>query len=114
MIAIIVDDLMFRSKLSVTAKAKQTLAQFFSGSVEQNFEKIRLHQPIKIIIDLNAVKFDPIKLLQKLKSSPETSTIPIIGFVSHVQTNIYSAAKEAGCDFVMPRSKFVQELESLL
>jgi len=37
-----------------------------------------------------------------------------IGFVAHVDTVIIQAAKEAGYDQVMPRSRFVVELEALL
>lgn len=114
MIAVIVDDLMFRSKLSATAKAKRTEIQFLSGSIEFNFEEIKFLQPSKVILDLNATKLEPLKLLQKLKSVPDTSAIPVIAFLSHVQTDLYAAAQTAGCDSILSRSKFVQELEILL
>lgn len=114
MIVAIVDDLIFRSKLSATAKAKHASVQFLSGSVEQNLEKIKLLQPSKIILDLNAMKLEPLKLTQKIKSSSDTLAIPTIAFLSHIQADLYAAAKAAGCDIIMPRSEFVKELENLL
>lgn len=112
MIVAIVDDLIFRSKLSATAKAKHASVQFLSGSVD--LEKIKLLQPSKIILDLNAMKLEPLKLAQKIKSSSDTLAIPTIAFLSHIQADLYAAAKAAGCDIIMPRSEFVKELENLL
>ncbi|MGB7329904.1 MAG: response regulator, partial [Terriglobales bacterium] len=49
------------------------------------------------------------KLKSKLKK--ETS---IIGFLSHVQGVLKQKAHEAGCDMVLPRSAFSQNLPQLL
>ena len=38
----------------------------------------------------------------------------IVGFVSHVQGDLKVKAQEAGCDVVMPRSAFSQNLVSIL
>jgi hypothetical protein len=37
-----------------------------------------------------------------------------VGFVSHVQGDLKVKAVEAGCDVVMPRSAFSQNLVSIL
>ena len=41
-------------------------------------------------------------------------TPTIIGYGSHVDTATLKAARDAGCDVVLPRSKFVEELAHLL
>ena len=38
----------------------------------------------------------------------------VIGFLSHLQGDLKAKAMEAGCDMVMPRSAFSQNLPNLL
>jgi hypothetical protein len=38
----------------------------------------------------------------------------VIGFLSHVQGDLQQKAHEAGCDMVLPRSAFSQNLPQLL
>jgi hypothetical protein len=40
--------------------------------------------------------------------------VQVMGFLSHVQTDLAAAAHEAGCDFVLARSAFAQQLPQLL
>ncbi|MBI3321064.1 MAG: response regulator, partial [Candidatus Omnitrophica bacterium] len=40
--------------------------------------------------------------------------VPIIGYGSHVQTELLVQARAAGCTTVLPRSVFVQQLPRLL
>jgi hypothetical protein len=56
----------------------------------------------------------PLELIGLLKSSPETRGINLIGFVSHVQADLIQSAREKGCDTVMARSAFSQNLPALL
>jgi len=39
---------------------------------------------------------------------------PFVAFGSHVDTEALAAARAAGCDPVMPRSKFSMELHELI
>jgi hypothetical protein len=52
-------------------------------------------------------------LIPKLKSKLKKGT-SIIGFLSHVQGDLKLKAHEAGCDMVLPRSAFSQNLPQLL
>jgi len=52
-------------------------------------------------------------LLSKLKTKLKRST-SIIGFLSHLQGDLKAKAVEAGCDTVMPRAAFSQNLPQLL
>ena len=38
----------------------------------------------------------------------------IVGFLSHVQRDLTAQAQAAGCDEVMPRSSFTQNLATIL
>jgi hypothetical protein len=38
----------------------------------------------------------------------------VVAYGSHVDTATLRAAREAGCDVVLPRSKFVEELPTAL
>jgi hypothetical protein len=40
--------------------------------------------------------------------------VPLLGFFSHVQTELQQRAKEAGFDRVMPRSAFSKNLAEIL
>jgi len=52
-------------------------------------------------------------MISKLRSKFKKAT-SIVGFVSHVQGDLKVKAQEAGCDVVMPRSAFSQNLPSIL
>ncbi len=53
-------------------------------------------------------------LISKLKNDPETSKISLLGYVSHVQTDLKQAAQANGCDLVIARSALSQNLQAIL
>jgi hypothetical protein len=59
------------------------------------------------------VNAKPITLIPKLKAKLKRST-SIVGFLSHLQGDLKAKAVEAGCDTVMPRAAFSQNLPNLL
>jgi hypothetical protein len=40
--------------------------------------------------------------------------VRVVGFLSHVQRDLAAQAQAAGCDEVMPRSSFTQNLAAIL
>jgi len=68
-------------------------------------------KPSLIIFDLNNANAKPLTLIPKLKSKLKKGT-SIIGFLSHVQGDLKQKAHEVGCDMVLPRSAFSQNLPS--
>jgi CheY-like chemotaxis protein len=70
-------------------------------------------KPSLIIVDLNNLNAKPLTVIPKLKSKLKKDT-NILGFVSHVQGELKLKATEAGCDVVLPRSAFSQNLAQLL
>ena len=61
--------------------------------------------------DKDGFRTDVMEVVKRLK---EMGPVTVIGFGSHVDKARLDAAKEVGCDEVMPRSRFVKELEENL
>jgi CheY-like chemotaxis protein len=111
-VAVLVDDMFFVAKINKAAEAcGREIARV--RSLEQ-IEALASDQPSLVIVDLNSDRIDPLGAIASLKSRTELSTVPIVGFVSHVQTDLIRRAKAAGCDYVLPRSAFTQMLQEII
>jgi CheY-like chemotaxis protein len=108
----VLDDLFFTVKINESAK-RAGLPVEFVKSEQDVLEKAKSH-PALIILDLNYAGVDPLSLVQRLKSEPETRGITLLGYVSHVQGELKQKAHEAGCNMVLARSAFSQNLPQIL
>ena len=106
------EDLMFTVKISDIAK-RTGLAVEFVKTEKDALEAASQH-PLLMIIDLNMHSFDPLQLIHTLKADAHTSRISLIGYVSHVNGELKQKAHDAGCDMVMARSAFSQNLPLIL
>ncbi len=110
-----VDDLFFAAKIQETARKLNVKVEFakndkdLADRMQQNGEE----KPSLIIFDLNNANAKPLTLIPKLKAKLKKGT-SIIGFLSHVQGDLKQKAHEVGCDMVLPRSAFSQNLPQLL
>ncbi len=111
----LIDDLFFLAKIQEVARKLNVKVEFVKSEKEfderegqENEEK-----PSLIIVDLNINSIKPLPVISKLRSKFKKPT-SILGFVSHVQGDLKIKAQEAGCDVVMPRSAFSQNLPSIL
>ncbi len=104
----VVSDLFFSVKLNEAAK-RNGLAIEFVKDGEELIGKAKL-KPTVIVFDLNFDAVEPLKLISRLKGSPETRSVSLIGYLSHLQGELKQQAQEAGCDMVMARSAFSQNL----
>ena len=112
LIAVLVDDMFFNSKInSAAAEGGRRIERI---KTKEQLENLAENQPSLILIDLNSNRFDPVQTIEFLKSSAELKEIPIVSFVSHVQTDLINAARTAGCDYVLPRSVFTQTLKEII
>lgn len=111
-IVTLVDDLFFLAKIQETAKAVGVTV--VPGDARRGPAAIAEAQPQAVIVDLNSRQLPAVEWIRALKSDPATRPIPIVGFASHVQEKLISDAKAAGCDSVMARSAFTQQLPNLL
>jgi len=110
-----IEDLFFMAKIQETARKLNVKVEFvktdkdMAEKMQQNGEE----KPSLIIFDLNNNSVKPLTLIPKLKSKLKKGT-SIIGFLSHVQGDLKQKAHEVGCDMVLPRSAFSQNLPQLL
>lgn len=104
-------DLFFSVKLSEAAK-RSALALEFVKNPDEVLAKAKT-RPQLIIFDLNFDAAEPLKLIAALKGTPETKSISLIGYLSHLQGELKQQAQEAGCDMVMARSAFSQNILSI-
>ncbi|MBZ5583584.1 MAG: response regulator [Acidobacteriia bacterium] len=107
----VLTDLFFSVKLADAAKRSGLALEFVKDSKEV-LEKAR-EKPALIIIDLNYDAVRPLELISHLKGDPETKSARLIGYVSHVQGELKQQAHEAGCDMVLARSAFSQNIPQI-
>lgn len=115
-IYLFIEDLFLTAKINETARKqgvkvafvkndKDALAELTSGEDE--------NRPSLIVFDLNNANAKPLTTIPKIKAKLKRS-VSIIGFLSHLQGDLKAKAVEAGCDVVMPRAAFSQNLPNLL
>ena len=114
-IFVFIEDLFFMAKIQETARKLNVKVEFVKTDKEM-MDKMQQNgdeKPSLIIFDLNNNGVKPLTLIPKLKSKLKKGT-SIIGFLSHVQGDLKQKAHEVGCDMVLPRSAFSQNLPQLL
>jgi PleD family two-component response regulator len=110
-----IEDLFFLAKIQETARKLNVKVEFVKNDKDL-MDRMQLNgeeKPSLIIFDLNNTNVKPLTLIPKLKSKLKKGT-SIIGFLSHVQGDLKQKAHEVGCDMVLPRSAFSQNLPQLL
>jgi len=107
----VLDDLFFTVKIK-DAASRAGLAVEFVKTEADVLERAK-EQPTVIVVDLNTTTVEPLDLIAKLKASDELRRISVIGYVSHVQGELKQKAHEIGCDMVLARSAFSQNLPQI-
>jgi CheY-like chemotaxis protein len=109
----VVDDMFFASKIRATAEEMKLTVRFFRNA-DALLEAARAELPSLVIADLHTQKCDPFSLAAQLKADEQLRVIPVLGFFSHVQTDLQQKAVQAGFDRVLPRSAFSARLPEIL
>jgi hypothetical protein len=111
-----IEDLFFLAKIQETARKMGVKVGFVKADkdiVSRLADVPEGNRPSLIVFDLNNVGAKPLTLIPRLKSKMKRGT-SVIGFLNHLQGDLKAKAMEAGCDMVMPRSAFSQNLPNLL
>jgi CheY-like chemotaxis protein len=111
-IAVLVDDMFFAAKINGAAEAAGRKVERIKTI--EHLENALANPPSLVIIDLNSDRLDPFATISFFKSRPELNSIPVVSFVSHVQTDLIRQAQSAGCDYVLPRSAFTARLADIV
>ncbi len=105
----LVDDLFFQAKMVETARQvgvelkTVTTGDALVAAAQQSSAAL-------LIVDLNA-RGGAVDALEQLHAAGNQR--PVIAFLSHVQTELAERARGAGCQQVLPRSRFAQNLAAI-
>ena len=108
MIYLLCDDLIFTSRITGTAAALG-LPIRAAKTPDELLRWAQQEPPRCVMIDLNLPGLDIDAFIAALTPKPL-----LVGYGSHVDTATLKKARDAGCDVVWPRSKFVEELATAL
>src|SRR5690242_16085873 len=111
-IVALLSDLMFTVKIQEAAKRVGLDAVFVKTS--QDALNRANEQPAVIILDLNISRVEPLDAIDKLQADDETSKVDLLGYVSHLPSDLKRVAPQKGCDIVLSRSAFSQNLLLIL
>ncbi len=103
-------DLFFSSKVTGTA-AQWGLSVELEGDVSQAIAKLAGHSYRCLILDLGTPGLSVSEMMATL---PVENRPRVIAFDAHVRIAHLDAARAAGCDEVLPRSRFSAELPGIL
>jgi CheY-like chemotaxis protein len=105
------DDLMFISRITGVGR-DLGLSIVSARSATALLDSARRQPPTCVIVDLANGGLDLSALIDGLRDLPHRPRI--VAYGSHVDAASLQAARAAGCDVVLPRSKFVEELPTAL
>ena len=107
----LMDDLFFQMKVAETAK-QLGMELKVAATADSLMQLLQMEPaPRLAIVDLNA-RGGAIAAIERVRAG--NSGVRLVGFLSHVQTELAAQARAAGCDEVMPRSSFTQNLAAIL
>ncbi len=109
MIAALVTDMIFRSRITATAGAAQVTVRVV-GQLEGLAGLLAQGGLTLLIVDMEGPDAQA-----AVRLAADTVPRPrIVAYFPHIQTALSQRAKDAGADTVLPRSVFVQQLPELL
>lgn len=101
------DDLMFTSRITGTARDQGITIKVARNAAALE-TLVRECVPSCVLLDLANPALIIGDTVQALKTAAPTAFL--VAYGSHVDTATLGAARAAGCDVVLPRSRFVEEL----
>ena len=103
-VLVLVRDLLFASRITATARAVGVAVKMLRDA-----DQLPPEAGARAIVDLNQAGAIEAAVEWKRRQGGA-----VIGFVAHVDADTIRRARDAGIDHVLPRSRFVADLESLL
>jgi CheY-like chemotaxis protein len=109
----LLDDLFFESKIRQTANELGINLSIIKSYKDFKY-KVLEQKPNFIIIDLGSKKIDAERVIKEIKHDEELKNIFCMGYISHVEKQKMEKFQEMGCDQVLPRSRFSNQLKNLI
>jgi DNA-binding NarL/FixJ family response regulator len=102
------DDLMFSSRITGTAQVLG-LKMDVLKSTKELMARLKEQMPTCMILDLGHPELQIQEFISELRDA--CSPMPrLVAYGSHVDAAVLRGAREAGCDVVLPRSAFIEQL----
>jgi CheY-like chemotaxis protein len=106
------DDLIFTSRILGVARERGVTLRV-ARRAEELIDLARQAPPAAVILDLAAPGLDVAGLMGRLRQVCDPPP-RVVAYGPHVQAELLKEARAAGCDPVLPRSKFVEVLPDAL
>ncbi len=107
-IAITVSNLIFQSR--VRAAALELGLEVAYADTQSTFAQALAAGPAIVVVDLKELNLDPIDAVARAKAAGAA----VLAFGPHTDAETLRAARTAGADLAVPRSRFKAELPELL
>lgn len=108
MILVVIPDLMFQTR--VREQAKALTYDVIVADAQAEVTAALEMAPNLVVLDLHAYGMEPAPIIEASKALD----VPVLAFGRHTEAGVLKAAREAGCDRVVVRSTFVEEMPQLL
>ena len=109
----VVRDLLFAAKIN-SAAAQAGASVRLAKTLDAALSLARVSRPVCVLVDLHLPDEVPWRLAQAFRDDAELRDIPLVGFFSHVQTNLREQAQAAGYAQIWPRSSFFKRWPAIL
>ena len=106
-----IDDLFFASKIRATGESLGVEVKFVRNA-DAAMAAAKERRPDLIIVNLQADY--ALNLARTVGADADLKLVPLLGFYSHVETELQQQAREAGYTNVLPRSAFTARLPEIL
>ncbi|HEY7863117.1 MAG TPA: hypothetical protein VIE39_05625 [Thermoanaerobaculia bacterium] len=106
-----VDDLFFRSKIEATARHLSVPVRFAAAS--DLVREASAKDVAAVLLELSA-NGAVLEAVQKIRAQKPTASLPVVGFLSHVDVDLRKRAEAAGVTRVLARSEFSETLPDLV
>jgi CheY-like chemotaxis protein len=107
-----VADMFFASKIRATAESLGLKITFVRNE-QALMDALENHKPELVVVDLESTNIDPFTIAKRIKGE-EPQEVSLLGFCSHVMTELQEQARGAGYDRILPRSAFTNKLPEIL
>jgi CheY-like chemotaxis protein len=94
---LVVDDNEAGSFLACSVLEREGFQVESAGSADEVLERLRVHTPDLILMDVQLPGQDGLSLTRQLRKDPSTAGIPIVALTAHAMAGDEDAAYAAGC-----------------
>ena len=112
LLALVGGDLMLTVRIEAAARALETSIRPVNDMNDLT-AALREHAPSGAVLDLAASAFSVREAVSAVHDSRAPAPL-VLGFFPHVMKDLGARARAAGCDVVVPRSRFMNDMPSLL